>query len=93
MLGSIRQVPQHEIGATATNRTVRTAASNHALMSPPNEQQTPTKRIGGEDGPRVTGRDGGLRTHTKLRDGHQKDYQSLSLNGGEAAKDVMILSL
>lgn len=62
-------------------------------MSPPNEQQTPTKRIGGEDGARGPGRDGGVRTHTKFRDAHQKDYQSLSLNGGEAAKDVMILSL
>lgn len=63
------------------------------MMSPPNEQQTPTKRIGMEDGARLPGRDPGARSHTKFRDGHQKDYQSLSLNGGEAAKEVMILSL
>lgn len=86
--------PQQEIGAAVTNRTVRTAASNHVIMSPPNEQQTPTKHGAGcEEVILVPGRESGARTHTKFREGHQKDFQSLSLNGGEGAKDVMILSL
>ena len=63
------------------------------MMSPPNEQQTPTKNPGCEEVIIGPGRESGARTHTKYREGHQKDYQSLSLNGGEGAKDVMILSL
>lgn len=85
--------PQQEIGAAVTNRTVRTAESNHVMiMSPPNEQQTPTK-TGCEEVMIVPGRESGARTHTKFRESHQKDYQCLSLNGAEGAKDVMILSL
>ena len=84
--------PQQEIGAAVTNRTVRTAESNHVILSPPNEQQTPTK-TGGEEVMIMPGREGGALTHIKFREVHQKDYQCLSLNGGEGAKDVMILSL
>jgi hypothetical protein len=62
-------------------------------VSPPNEQQTPTKNPVCEPVIIVPGRESGTRTHTKFREGHQKDYQSLSLNGGERATDVMILSL
>jgi hypothetical protein len=60
-------------------------------MSPPNEQQTPTKNPGCEEAIIVPGRESGARTHTKYREGHQ--VQCLSLNGGDGAKDVMILSL
>lgn len=41
----------------------------------------------------MPGRESGARTHIKFRESHLKDYQCLSLNGGEGAKDVMILSL
>ena len=48
--------------------------------------------MNGEEVIMVHGRESGVRTHTKCREPHLKDY-SLSLNGGEGAKDVMILSL
>jgi len=95
---SIHNAMAHpEIGAAVTNRTVGTAASNHVIMSPPNEQRTPTKKdsqLGAaHENMMTTTKENGSRTHHKFTAGYQQDYQSLSLNGGEAAKDTMKLSL